>query len=281
MKLIECPRDAMQGLTDFVPTETKINYLNRLLQVGFETLDFGSFVSPKAIPQMRDTAEVVEKLDMSATKTKLLAIVANLRGAQDAAVFEQITYLGFPLSISETFQHKNTNKTIAQAFEEVSEIQNLCLNANKQLVVYLSMGFGNHYGDPYSPELVEQFSERLVGMGINIIAPSDTIGTSTTDDIKTLYGHLLKKFPNVEFGAHLHAKSSHVAKKVRAAYKTGVRRIDCAVRGFGGCPLAEDKLVGNLATELVVSELNQLEAKLAIDEQQLAQAMLASQYVFG
>ncbi|AEI51456.1 hydroxymethylglutaryl-CoA lyase [Runella slithyformis] len=281
MKLIECPRDAMQGLADFVPTETKVDYLNRLLQVGFDTLDFGSFVSPKAIPQMRDTAEVVKKMDMSATKTKLLAIVANVRGAQEAAAFEQITYLGFPLSLSETFQLKNTNKTIEQAFGEVSEIQNECLAADKQLVVYLSMGFGNPYGDPYSPELVEQFSERLTEMGVHIIAPSDTIGSSTTDAIKTLYGHLLKRFPNVEFGAHLHAKSSHTAKKVRAAYKTGVRRIDCAVRGFGGCPLAEDKLVGNLATELVVSELNQLEAKLTIDELQLAQAMLASQYVFG
>lgn len=281
MKLIECPRDAMQGLAHFVPTETKINYLNRLLQVGFDTLDFGSFVSPKAIPQMRDTAEVVEKLDMSTTKTKLLAIVANLRGAQQAAVFEQITYLGFPLSVSETFQLKNTNKTIEQAFGEVNEIQQLCVTSNKQLVVYLSMGFGNSYGDPYSPELIEQFTERLVGMGITIIAPSDTIGTSTTDAIKTLYGHLLKKFPNVEFGAHLHAKTSHTAKKVRAAYKTGVRRIDCTVRGFGGCPLAEDRLVGNLATESVVSELNQLEVKLDIDELQLAQAMLASQYVFG
>lgn len=281
MKLIECPRDAMQGLSHFVPTDVKINYLNSLLKVGFDTLDFGSFVSPKAIPQMRDTAEVVEKLDLSNTKTKLLSIIANVRGAEQAIAFEQINYLGFPLSVSETFQMKNTNKTIEQAFEEVKEIQNLCLKHNKKLVVYLSMGFGNPYGEAYSPEIVEQFTEKLVAININTIAPSDTIGSSTTDDIKSLFGHLLKKFPEVEFGAHLHAKTSQVAKKVKAAYKTGIRRIDCTVRGFGGCPMADNKLIGNMATELVVSELNQLGAKLDIDETQLAHAMLASQYVFG
>lgn len=280
MKLIECPRDAMQGLSKFIPTEVKINYLNRLLKVGFDTLDFGSFVSPKAIPQMSDTAEVVKNLDLSNTKTKLLAIVANVRGAEKSTDFEQISYLGFPLSVSETFQQKNTNKTIEEAFGEVAEIQKLCLTSNKQLVVYLSMGFGNPYGESYSPEIVERFTERLVGMGINIIAPSDTIGSSTTDDIKTLFGHLIKKFPKVEFGAHLHAKQSHVAKKVKAAYRVGVQRIDCAVRGFGGCPLADNTLVGNMATELVVSELNQLGVRLEIDEMELAQAMLASQYVF-
>lgn len=281
MKLIECPRDAMQGLRDFVPTDAKINYLNKLLQVGFDTLDFGSFVSPKAIPQMRDTAEVVDKLDLSTTSTKLLAIVANVRGAEDAAQFGQIQYLGFPLSVSETFQQKNTNKTIAEAFGEVAEIQNICQKNGKELVVYLSMGFGNPYGDAYSPEIVEAFTEKLVQQGINIIAPSDTIGSSTTDEIKTLFGHLVKKFPNVEFGAHLHAKSSHTPKKVKAAYKAGVRRIDSTVRGFGGCPLADNKLVGNLATELVVSELTQLGVNLPIDDLKLAQAMLASQYVFG
>lgn len=281
MKLIECPRDAMQGLPNFVPTDVKINYLNNLLQVGFDTLDFGSFVSPKAIPQMRDTAEVVSKLDMSTTKTKLLAIIANLRGAEEAAHFDEISYLGFPLSVSETFQLKNTNKTIEAAFGEVGEIQNVCIKSNKQLVVYLSMGFGNPYGEAYSPELVEQFAEQLVGMGIHIIAPSDTIGSSTTDAIKTLFGHLIKRFPEVEFGAHLHAKSSHVPKKVKAAFKAGVKRMDCAVRGFGGCPLAENELVGNMATELVVGELRQLGAKVEIDEIKLAQAMLSSQYVFG
>ncbi len=281
MKLIECPRDAMQGLAKFVPTDVKVNYLNSLLKVGFDTLDFGSFVSSKAIPQMSDTAEVVKKLDLSNTKTKLLAIVANVRGAEEAAGFEQISYLGFPLSVSETFQQKNTNKTIEEAFGEMAEIQNLCLKSRKKLVVYLSMGFGNPYGEPYSPELIEEFSEKLVAMDISIIAPSDTIGSSTTDDIKTLFGHLIKKFPKVEFGAHLHAKQGHVAKKVKAAYKAGVQRIDCAVRGFGGCPLAENTLVGNLATELVVSELNQLGVRLEIDEMKLAQAMLTSQYVFG
>jgi hydroxymethylglutaryl-CoA lyase len=271
----------MQGLAKFVPTDIKINYLNSLLKVGFDTIDFGSFVSPKAIPQMRDTAEVVEKLDLSNTQTKLLAIVANVRGAEEAIDFEKISYLGFPLSVSETFQLKNTNKTIEQAFGEVGEIQNLCLKSNKQLVVYLSMGFGNPYGEPYSPEIVEKFTKRLVAMNINIIAPSDTIGSSSTDDIKTLFGHLIKKFPKVEFGAHLHAKQGQVGRKVKAAYKAGVQRIDCAMRGFGGCPLADNLLVGNMATELVVGELNELEVKLTIDETRLAEAMLASQYVFG
>jgi len=281
LKLIECPRDAMQGLAQFVPTDIKINYLNSLLKVGFDTLDFGSFVSPKAIPQMRDTAELVDKLDLSTTKTKLLAIVANLRGAEEALRFEKISYLGFPLSVSETFQVKNTNKTIQQAFGEVAEIQNLCLKQGKQLVVYLSMGFGNPYEEAYSPEIVEQFTEKLVAMNIHIIAPSDTIGSSSTDDIKTLFGHVIKQFPKVEFGAHLHAKHGHVAKKTKAAYKSGVHRIDCAVRGFGGCPMADNRLVGNMATELLVSELNQMGVSHGIDEVQLAQAMLASQYVFG
>ncbi|MFN4144936.1 MAG: hydroxymethylglutaryl-CoA lyase [Runella sp.] len=281
MKIIECPRDAMQGLAAFVPTDQKVAYLQKLLQVGFDTLDFGSFVSPQAIPQMRDTAEVVGKLDLSDTTTHLLAIVANRRGATDAAVFEQIRYLGFPLSVSETFQQRNTNKSIEQALVEIADIQNICIQNRKDLVVYLSMGFGNPYGDPYSPELLEALTERLVALGIGIIAPSDTIGSSTTEQIKTIFPHLIAKFPMVEFGAHLHAKPSHVAKKVKAAYQAGVRRIDCAVRGFGGCPMAEDKLVGNMATELVVSELNQLGVELAIDENALAQAMLASQYVFG
>jgi len=281
MKLIECPRDAMQGLPHFVPTQTKIEYLNKLLKVGFDTLDFGSFVSPKAIPQMSDTAQVVEQLDLTNTTTKLLAIIANVRGAEEASVFEKITYLGFPLSVSETFQLKNTNKTIEQSFDEVAEIQAICLKKNKQLVVYLSMGFGNPYDDPYSPELIELFTERLVGMGIRIIAPSDTVGSSTTEQIKELFPPFIAKFPEVEFGAHLHAKLSHVPKKAKAAYKAGVRRIDCAIRGFGGCPMADDKLVGNMATELVVSELRQLNAKISINELSLAHAMLGSQYVFG
>ena len=281
MKIIECPRDAMQGLHDFVPTSLKIDYLNKLLKVGFDTLDFGSFVSPKAVPQMRDTAEVVTQLDLENTTTKLLAIVANLRGAQEAVAFQEIQYLGFPLSVSETFQLRNTNKTIEQAFEEVAELQNLCLKSTKQLVVYLSMGFGNPYGDAYSPEIVEQFTEKLVAMQINIIAPSDTIGSSNSEAIRTLFKHLVKRFPSVEFGAHLHAKPSQVANKVKAAYQAGVHRIDGAMRGFGGCPFADDKLVGNMATELIVSQLNQLNVKTQIDELALAQAMLQSQYIFG
>jgi len=280
LKLIECPRDAMQGLAQFVPTDVKINYLNSLLKVGFDTLDFGSFVSPKAIPQMRDTAEVVGKLDMSSTKTKLLAIVANVRGAEEAVGFEPITYLGFPLSISETFQLKNTNKTIEQAFGEVADIQNLCLKSNKQLVVYLSMGFGNPYNEPYSPEIVEKFTKRLVGMNINIIAPSDTIGSSSTDDIKALFGHLIKKFPKVEFGAHLHAKQGHVGKKVKAAYKAGVKRIDCAMRGFGGCPLADNLLVGNMATETILEFLKSKDMAPVLNDVEFDKAMMLAGEIF-
>ena len=255
MKLIECPRDAMQGLDHFVPTDLKIRYLNTLLQVGFDTLDFGSFVSPKAIPQMRDTAEVLKGLTLSKTKTKLLAIVANLRGAEEAVSYAQIQYVGFPLSVSETFQQRNTNKTIAQAFAEVAEIQNLCSIEGKQLVVYLSMGFGNPYGDFYSPAVIGEFTKQLVQLGVTIIAPSDTVGSSTPEAIGALFQELIPAFPEVEFGAHLHARPGEADAKVRAAVRAGVRRIDGALRGFGGCPMAADNLTGNLPTEDVIQTL--------------------------
>ncbi|WP_234734606.1 hydroxymethylglutaryl-CoA lyase [Tellurirhabdus bombi] len=276
MKIIECPRDAMQGLANFIPTEEKIRYLNTLLRVGFDTLDFGSFVSPKAIPQMRDTAEVLAGLDLSATSTKLLAIVANQRGAEQAMEHEAIRYLGFPLSVSETFQLRNTNKTIAQAFTEVAAIQALCLSGGKEFVVYLSMGFGNPYGDPYSPEIIAQFTEKLVQLGIGIIAPSDTVGTSTPESIELLFSYLITHFPDVEFGAHLHARPGEAASKVRAATRAGVQRIDGALRGFGGCPMAKDDLTGNLPTEEIIAVLEQDGARLSIDKTELATALIQS-----
>ena len=280
MKLVECPRDAMQGLAHFVPTDLKISYMNALLQVGFDTLDFGSFVSPKAIPQLRDTAEVLAGLDLSNTKTKLLAIVANLRGVEQAVAFDSIRYIGFPLSVSETFQQRNTNKSIAQALTDVEEMQNLCVRTGKDLVVYLSMGFGNPYGDAYSPELVSQFSERLVAMGVRIIAPSDTIGTSTPEQIETLFRHLIDAFPSVEFGAHLHTRPGEATAKVQAALRAGVGRIDGALRGFGGCPMAADDLTGNLPTEEIIQTLAAESISLTINQEAFQKAMTLSAGVF-
>lgn len=280
MKLIECPRDAMQGLLHFVPTDLKIRYLNALLQVGFDTLDFGSFVSPKVIPQLRDTAEVLAGLDLSQTETKLLAIVANGRGAKQALAFPTIRYVGFPLSVSETFQQRNTNKSVAQAFGEVEIIQSRCVQAGRELVVYLSMGFGNPYGDPYSPELVGSFSNRLVQMGVRIIAPSDTVGSSTPETIESLFRHLIGQFPQVEFGAHLHTRPGETAAKVRAAVRAGVRRIDGALRGFGGCPMAADELTGNLPTEEIIQTLTQEGLAPPINQEVLGRAMTLSAGVF-
>ncbi len=277
MTLIECPRDAMQGLHDFVPTELKIRYLNALLQVGFHTLDFGSFVSPKAIPQLADTADVLAGLDLSRTKTRLLAIVANVRGAEQAILHKSISYLGFPLSVSETFQQRNTNKNIAQAMTEVAQMQHLCEQAGKTLVVYLSMGFGNPYGDPYSPALVGEFTQQLADLGIRIIAPSDTVGTSTPEAIESLFGHLITTFPTIEFGAHLHARPGEAAAKVQACLRAGVRRIDGALRGFGGCPMAADDLTGNLPTE----EIIELVGATDINRTALREALRISRKVFG
>ncbi|WP_080057083.1 hydroxymethylglutaryl-CoA lyase [Spirosoma aerolatum] len=280
MKLIECPRDAMQGLDHFVPTDLKIQYLNTLLQVGFDTLDFGSFVSPKVIPQMRDTAEVLAGLDLTVTRTKLLAIVANRRGAEQAVAYPQIQYIGFPLSVSETFQQRNTNRTIAQAFIEVADMQQLCVESGKQLVVYLSMGFGNPYGDPYSSAIVSDFTEKLLQLRIGIIAPSDTIGSSTPEAIETLFQLLIQTFPSVEFGAHLHARPGEARVKVRAAVRAGVNRIDGALRGFGGCPMAADALTGNLPTEEIIQTLLDEEIALAINQSALQKALMVSSAVF-
>lgn len=280
MKIIECPRDAMQGLHDFVPTELKIKYINELLKVGFDTIDFGSFVSPKAIPQLRDTAEVLSQLDLSSTKSKLLAIIANTRGADIAKDHEEIDYLGFPLSISETFQQKNTNKSIDQAFESLQEIQDICKKHNKVLVTYLSMGFGNPYGDPYEMEYVAKFVERLIKMEVEIISLADTVGVSNEENITTLFTSLLKEFPNVEFGAHLHSDRDTAMSKVDAAYKAGCRRFDGAINGFGGCPMADDVLVGNIATETIIEYANKYADADKLDQEALTNSMNIAPSIF-
>lgn len=250
--LNECPRDAMQGLAHFVPTETKIAYHNALLKVGFPRLDFGSFVSPKAIPQLRDTAEVIGKLDLSQTSTKLLAIVANLRGAEQAAEFEEIDFLGFPLSVSEQFQHRNTNKSIAEALEEVAKIQNLCLVRGKKLVVYLSMAFGNPYNEAYSPELVLEKGQALLDLGIQHLSLADTVGVASPEEVRALFSAVSGPWSAVEVTAHLHASPDKVAAKTEAAWEAGCRNFDVALGGYGGCPMAEDELVGNLNTDTVL-----------------------------
>jgi hydroxymethylglutaryl-CoA lyase len=263
--LTECPRDAMQGLHEFIPTATKTAYLQQLLAVGFDVLDFGSFVSPKAIPQLRDTAEVLAGLDLSRTKTKLLAIVANLRGAEQAASYPAISYLGFPLSVSETFQRRNTNQTIAEALADVAAMHALCERTGKTLIVYLSMGFGNPYGDPYGPAVVADFTQRLAALGVRIVALSDTIGVSTPALITPLFSELIPAFPQIEFGAHLHTTPATWREKVRAAYEAGCRRFDGAIGGIGGCPMAADVLTGNMATENLVAYLEEIGEPLTLD----------------
>ncbi len=254
IKLIECPRDAMQGLHDFIPTKTKANYINTLLDVGFDTIDFGSFVSPKAIPQLKDTAEVLDQLDLSNTKSKLLAIIANKRGAEDAVNFEEINYLGFPFSVSETFQKRNTNSTIDQSLSRVEEIRNLCDKHQKEMVVYLSMAFGNPYNDPWDVDVVAKWSETLhEKLNINILALSDTIGVSNPSNIDYLFKNLISDLPAVEFGAHLHSTPDTAVEKVDAAIKAGCQRFDGAIKGFGGCPMADDDLVGNMPTETMLN----------------------------
>lgn len=281
IKLIECPRDAMQGLPEFIDTAIKAAYINQLIQVGFDTIDFGSFVSPKAIPQLRDTAEVLDLLDLHQSKSKLLAIVANTRGAQDAVLFPQIDYLGFPLSISETFQKRNTNASIAQALQTVEEIQNLCETNGKTLVTYLSMGFGNPYGDPYSPELVAQFVEKLDQLGIKIISLSDTIGSASTALISELFEVQIPAFPHIEFGAHLHSRKEDIPAKVKAGVKSGCKRFDGALNGFGGCPMAKDDLVGNMATERMIETLQGMGFELGLNTAELSEAMKLTSFVFN
>jgi hydroxymethylglutaryl-CoA lyase len=281
IKLIECPRDAMQGILTWIPTEVKIAYINHLLTVGFDTVDFGSFVSEKAVPQLKDTAQVLKSLDLTHAKSKLLAIVANLRGAEDAAHFDEIGYVGFPFSISETFQKRNTNKSIEESLIQVEDIQNLCVKNRKELVIYISMGFGNPYGDPYSPDYVTSWCERLHrDLGISILALSDTIGAATPEGIEPLFKTLIHSLPEVEFGAHLHTVADQAYEKIEAAWNAGCRRFDGAIKGFGGCPMASDQLTGNMPTEELVRFCVEKDIVHHLDTQRFQEAMSMALHVF-
>ncbi|RYU89936.1 hydroxymethylglutaryl-CoA lyase [Mucilaginibacter terrigena] len=281
IKITECPRDAMQGLHDFVPTAVKAEYINLLLQVGFDTIDFGSFVSPKAIPQLRDTAEVLSKLDLDNTQSKLLAIIANYRGAEDAVVHPGIHYLGYPFSISETFQLRNTNTTIAQAFDNVKRINELCSANNKSLLIYLSMGFGNPYGDEWNTGIVQHWAQKMIDEGIGYIALSDTIGVATPEQISSLYPALVNLSAITEFGVHLHSTPATWQEKINAAYESGCTRFDVALKGYGGCPMAADDLTGNIATENLVAYLLHQNIDLGLNLDKLSEAMDYSVKVFG
>lgn len=270
----------MQGLAEFIPTEQKVRYIKQLLQVGFDTIDFGSFVSPKAIPQMKDTAEVLARLDFSGGPSKLLAIVANKRGAEEAGRHQAITYVGFPLSLSETFQKRNTNKTISEALNELNEIQDVCVRQGKTLVTYISMGFGNPYGDPYDVGLVGQFTDILKTIGVEIISLADTVGVSNPENISMLFSSLASAFPSIEFGAHLHSSPATATAKIEAAFKAGCRRFDGAIRGFGGCPMAEDELVGNIATETIIDFLHHRQVVTGLDMPAFREAQRLADSVF-
>lgn len=279
-KIIECPRDAMQGIHEFIPTSTKIKYIQQLLKVGFDTLDVGSFVSPRAIPQMKDTAQVLNQLDLSETDTKLLCIVANNKGADNAMAFDQVDYLGFPFSVSETFQVRNTNSTIDEAVQRVDYIQNLCEKHGKSMVVYLSMGFGNPYGDPWSPEIVEHWMDHMVQLGVKIISLSDTIGVSNPENIRSIYSQLSKSYPEIEIGAHLHTRPESWKEKIQAAYESGCTRYDGAIKGYGGCPMAADTLTGNMPTESLLSFLLENNESPGLDASEFSEAMRMSVEVF-
>jgi len=253
IKIIECPRDAFQGIEEFIPTNLKINYINQLLKVGFHTIDFGSFVSPKAIPQLNDTSEVLRSLNLHNSASKLLSIIANYRGANQACTFEEINYLGFPLSVSEEFQKRNTNKTISEALDSLQEIQNLCIQKNKNLVVYLSMAFGNPYGEEYHPEIVSELTNKLKTIDVKTIALSDTIGVSNPENISLIFSSLISEHSEIEFGAHFHTNPDTWKEKVDSAFQNGCRRFDSAIKGFGGCPMAKDDLTGNMPTEKLIS----------------------------
>jgi hydroxymethylglutaryl-CoA lyase len=280
IQLIECPRDAMQGLHRFIPTEVKINYINQLLQVGFDTLDFGSFVNPKAIPQMADTSEVLQTLDLSSTSTKLLAIVANSRGAETACAYPQIKYLGYPFSLSETFQMRNTNATIAESVERVAQIQRLCLEHDKELVLYLSMGFGNPYGDPWNLSVVGQWIDELIKYDIRTFSLSDTIGCSNPQNIEYLFKTLIPKYPEVSIGAHLHTQPHNWREKVEAAYAAGCRRFDGALKGYGGCPMAKDELTGNMPMEMLIQYFEEQQEPLMLNSNAFARSLEMVNTVF-
>jgi hydroxymethylglutaryl-CoA lyase len=280
VKIIECPRDAMQGWPHFIATEDKICYLNSLLKAGFDTLDFGSFVSPKAIPQMRDTKQVIPHLQLSGTTTKLLAIIANLRGAEDAVQYEEITYLGFPFSISPTFQLRNTNNTIEQSLQTVDAIQNLCLQHGKILVIYLSMGFGNPYGDPYNADILLQYAATMIERNISIISLADTVGLASPEQIAFALNTLIPQYPNVEFGVHLHTTAINYKDKLQAALSTRCSRFDGALKGIGGCPMAQDDLVGNMPTEKMISFFEEQHIPIHINKQALIESMAIASEIF-
>jgi hydroxymethylglutaryl-CoA lyase len=280
VKIIECPRDAMQGIHEFIPTKVKADYLNHLLRIGYDTIDFGSFVSPKSIPQLKDTAAVLAQLDLSGAKSKLLAIVANQRGAEDATKFEEIQYLGYPFSISETFQQRNTNSSIEESLVRLEAIQELCVKNNKELVTYISMGFGNPYGDPFHEDVAANWINRLQGFDLKIFALSDTIGVSEPTIISRLFSTLIEEYPDLEIGAHLHTTPETWKEKVKAAYENGCKRFDGAMLGFGGCPMAADDLTGNMATENLVSYFNENNVDLGLNNELFEKARAEANNVF-
>ena len=280
IKLIECPRDAMQGWKIFIPTEKKIEYINSLLKVGFDTIDFGSFVSPKAIPQMAETVEVLKGLQVDQSTSKLLAIVANYRGAEAAVTFDEITYLGFPFSVSETFQQRNTNSSIAESLNRVEEIQNLCIKSGKQLVVYISMGFGNPYGDLYDEEIVFEWVNKLVGMDIGIISLADTVGVATAQQVYDMTSYLVESLPGTEIGVHLHSTPQNWKEKLAAAVKAGCKRFDGALKGIGGCPMADDELVGNMNTESMIAYFDEKNILHDLNKKALKDCLAIAEEIF-
>jgi hydroxymethylglutaryl-CoA lyase len=280
ISLIECPRDAMQGWKNFIPTEKKTHYINSLLKVGFHTIDFGSFVSPKIIPQMEDTKEVVKKLELGVGKTKLLAIVANLRGAIDACIYDEITYLGFPFSVSETFQQRNTNSSINESLKRVEEIQTLCKKAGKKLVIYISMGFGNPYGDPFNEEIVFNQVEHLIEMDIEIISLADTVGMATPEQVYDITRYLTETLPGTEIGVHLHSRPDNYLEKLNAAVKAGCKRFDGALKGIGGCPMADDELTGNMNTELMIEYFEQQKLLSGLNKEALTESLKIASEIF-
>ena len=280
IKLIDCPRDAMQGWKNFIPTEKKIEYINSLLKVGFNTIDFGSFVSPKAIPQMADTSDVISKLEIANSNTKLLAIIANYRGAEEASIFDQINYLGFPFSVSETFQQRNTNSSIEESLERVEEIQNLCIKTGKELVVYISMGFGNPYGDIYDEDLVFEWVNKLVAMDIGIISLADTVGVASPEQVYDVTSYLVESLPSIEIGVHLHSTPENWQQKLEAAVKAGCKRFDGALKGIGGCPMADDELVGNMNSELMIQYFEEKGLLTDLNKEALIESLQIAERIF-
>jgi len=280
IKLIECPRDAMQGWKTFIPTEKKVEYINSLLNVGFDTIDFGSFVSPKSIPQMADTVEVLRNLELENSQSKLLAIVANLRGAEEASVYDAISYLGFPFSVSETFQQRNTNSSIQESLERVEEMQNICIKTGKKLVLYISMGFGNPYGDPYSEEIVFEWVNKMVALDIEIISLADTVGIATEEQVYDMTSYLVESLPGIEIGVHLHSTPDNWQEKLEAAVKAGCKRFDGALKGIGGCPMADDELVGNLNSELMIRYFKKEGMLPALNEEALKESLQLASEIF-